>query len=177
MGPQRIPQVRIRGQDRAGCPDGAGCSRHAHKAGRGAGPSQGVREDLKLVRLHAKPLLVLLEQHGLEKGSTMIEKAYLRDKLLEQETDSKGRRIPRIAQYRDGKLVNRKAILPGHGAVTLETQQLTPSHVSLMTAIYKVACNLAQRCRADPGLVKTCKEEADRLGAFAQPNNASTPGN
>ena len=132
---------------------------------------------LKLVRLHAKPLLVLLEQHGLEKGSTMIEKAYLRDKLLEQETDSKGRRIPRIAQYRDGKLVNRKAILPGHGAVTLETQQLTPSHVSLMTAIYKVACNLAQRCRADPGLVKTCKEEADRLGAFAQPNNASTPGN
>jgi hypothetical protein len=128
---------------------------------------------LKLVRLYVKPLLSLLDKHGLERAGTMIEKAYLRDKLLEQETDSKGRKLPRTKRYRDDKLVEWKAVVPGHGAVSQETQQLTTSHISLLTSIYRSACNFAERCKVDPGLVKTCREEASRLETHAGSNTTN----
>jgi hypothetical protein len=118
---------------------------------------------LRLTRMNIKPLLDLVEEHGFEAARRMVEKAYLREKLLAQETDASGNNIPRRARFRGDKLVGQQAIVPGHGAVTLQTYELTPSHIRLLASVYRSACNFAQQAGGDAGLIETCREEAARL--------------
>ncbi len=126
---------------------------------------------LRMVRVNIKPLLNLLEEHGFEEARTLVEKAYLRDKLSRQETDPGGRRIPREERYKGGKPVKYWAVIPGHGAVTHETGELTPSHIRLLANVYVAACNFAQHVGADPELVETCRKEAEQLESFVQPQS------
>jgi hypothetical protein len=125
---------------------------------------------LKLTRIRIKPLLSILEEHGFEDGRRMIEKAYLRDKLLEMEHDQKGRRIPRRTFLRQGRrtVVNDRAVVPGHGDVSLQTQELTPTHIALLASVYRAACNFAELVGGDAQLIGACREEAARLESYIQ---------
>ena len=125
---------------------------------------------LKITRINIKPLLDLIEEHGFEVTRRMVEKAYLREKLLAQETDSSGNNIPRRAIFRGDKLVGQQAIVPGHGAVTLQTYELTPSHVRLLAGVYRSACNFAQQAGGDAQLIASCREEAERLESSIEPD-------
>ena len=131
---------------------------------------------LKLTRIRIKPLLNLLEKHGFEKGRKMIEKAYLRDRLLEMEHDEKGRRIPRRTLLRQGPrtLLSDEVVVPGHGDVSIQTQELTPTHIALLAAVYKTACNFAENVGADPDLVRTCRQEAAQLRSYIEPQDSET---
>jgi hypothetical protein len=124
---------------------------------------------LKMTRLNIRPLLDILEKHGFEEGRTMIEKAYLRDRLLKQKTDASGRTIPRAAMYGKGRIRDEKVVVPGHGAVTHQTQQLSTSHVWWIVWTYRAACNFAKHVKGDPRLIETCEEEASRLESCIEP--------
>jgi hypothetical protein len=127
---------------------------------------------LRLVRLSIKPLLDLLKEHGFEDGRGMIEKAYHSDRLLKQETDPTGRRIPRHERRRGvGKTVpwGASATIPGHGLVTPQTQELTHTHIRLLGCVYRAACNLAEHVGGDPNLIQSCRKEALELESFVEP--------
>jgi hypothetical protein len=125
---------------------------------------------LKLTQMKIKPVLILLKKHGFEEGKTMIEKAYHTDKLLKQEKDSRGRGIPRLAVYRGDEPVEEAAVIPGHGYVSLQTQELTPTHIRLLANVYRSACNFAQHVGANPDLIKTCRKEASQLESYVEPS-------
>ena len=126
---------------------------------------------LRLARIRIRPLLRLLEKHGFEEGRKMIEKAYLRDRLLEMEHDSRGRRIPNRKGLRQGQgtyLLNR-SVVPGHGEVSLHTQELTPTHIAFLASVYRLACSFAENVGGDPKLVEDCRREAAQLISFIEP--------
>jgi hypothetical protein len=118
---------------------------------------------LRMVRMNIKPLLDMIHQYGFNEARRMIEKAYLRDKLLQQERDSIGRILPRRTSYRGDRLVEEEAVIPGHGLITLQTQELTPSHITLLVAVYRSTCNFAERSGVNPELVEICRKEASQL--------------
>jgi hypothetical protein len=118
---------------------------------------------LRLVRMKVAPLHKLLGEHGFEKGRLMIEKAYLRDKLLKMDLDGEGRRIPRLAGYLGGRPEHESAMVPGHGYVSLNTQELTSGHVVLIAEIFRGACNFAEHVGVDEELVRACRKEADEI--------------
>jgi hypothetical protein len=124
---------------------------------------------LKLVRRRIKPLLNLLEEHGFNEGKMMVEKAYLKEKLLKQNTDPEGRAIPRIEIRRGEKLIDERAVVPGHGEVSLQTQELTPSHIRLLANVYRATSNFAEIAGGDPQLITICRKEADQLESYTQP--------
>jgi hypothetical protein len=127
---------------------------------------------LKLIRLSFKPLLELLEEHGFEDGRALIEKAYHRDRLLKQEIDSEGRRIPRHERRSNvGRTIpwGSSATIPGHGLVTTQTQELTYTQMRLIISVYRAACNLAEHVGGDPDLIETCREEASQLESYIEP--------
>jgi hypothetical protein len=99
----------------------------------------------------------------------MIEKAYHKDKLLKQEKDSKGRGIPYHAVYKGDKTVQEDAVIPGHGYVSLQTEELTPTHIRLLANVYKAACSFVQHVGGDQELVKACVEEASQLESYVEP--------
>ena len=124
---------------------------------------------LKLTRMRIKPVLNLLKKYGFKEGKTMIEKAYLKDKLLKQEKDSKGRGIPKHAVFKGDRPVQEGAVVPGHGYVSLQTEELTPTHIRLLANVYKAACSFAQYVGGDSELVKACGEEASQLESYVEP--------
>jgi hypothetical protein len=124
---------------------------------------------LKLVRLRIRPLLDLFEEHGFDDGRMMIEKAYLKEKLLKQRTDSDGRQLPGWEIRRGDKTLEERAVIPGHGEVSLQTQELTPSHVRLLVSVYRATCRFAEAAGGDAQLVETCRREASQLESFVEP--------
>ena len=124
---------------------------------------------LRLVRMNIKPLLDIIKQHGSNEARKMIEKAYLRDKLLQQKKDSTDRIIPRTTSFRGDKLVEEEAVIPGHGVITLQTQELTPSHIALLATVYRSTCNFAEQAGGDPQLIETCRKEAAQLESCVEP--------
>jgi len=128
---------------------------------------------LKLTRIRIKPLLSLLDEHGFEKGRRMIEKAYIRDRLLAMEQDQVDRRVPRRTLKRQGgsTTIADDMVIPGHGDVSPQTQELTPTHIGLITAVYESACNFAELVEGDAKLIETCREEAQRLKSYAETRN------
>ncbi len=131
---------------------------------------------LKLVRLYIRPLLDLLAEHGFEKGKTMIEKAYTKEMLLKMETDSHGRAIPR-AKIRSGdRIVDERAMIPGHGYVSYQTQELTPTLVRLVAGVYRRTCDFAEQAGVDPGLVAACRREANQLDIYVEPSTGQEQG-
>jgi DNA-binding Lrp family transcriptional regulator len=124
---------------------------------------------LKLVRLRVRPLLDIFEEHGFNDGRMMIEKAYLKEKLLKQRTDSDGRQLPGWEIRRGDKTLEERAVIPGHGEVSLQTQELTPSHVRLLASVYRAACRFAEIAGGDTQLVETCRREVSRLESFVEP--------
>ena len=129
---------------------------------------------LRMVRMNIKPLLDMIKQHGFNEARRMIEKAYLRDKLLQQEKDSMGRVIPRTTSFRGDKPVEAEAVIPGHGVITLQTQELTPSHITLLATVYRSTCNFAEQAGGDPQLIETCRKEAAQLESSVQPQPDQT---
>ena len=123
---------------------------------------------LKLTRNRIRPLLDLLEEHGFEEGKKRIEKAYLRDRLLEMKQDEKGRRIPRRTALRDEQR-RIQAVVPGHGEISLQTQELTTTHIAFLVSVLRTACNLVENAGGDPQLVNTCIQEADKLESYIEP--------
>jgi hypothetical protein len=111
-------------------------------------------------------MLDSLEEHGFEEGRKRIDKAYLRDKLLSQEWDSGGRRLLRYSTHIEEELVENRAIIPGHGLITRQTQEVTPSLIRIVANVYKAACNFAEQAGGDPKLVESCRSEASRLESF-----------
>jgi hypothetical protein len=126
---------------------------------------------LKLAQLTISPLLDLLEKHGFERGKEMIEKAYLRDKLLKEEVDPTGTRLPRLELHREGGLIDERIVVTGHGVVTQQTQELTPTHIRLTANAYRAACNFAQHVGGDPELVEKCRREALQLESYIEPQS------
>ena len=126
---------------------------------------------LKLTRIRIKPLLSLLEEHGFEKGRRMIEKAYIRDKLLSMDQEQGDRRIPRRTLIRQGRstTIHDDMVIPGHGDVSPQTQELTPTHIGLLVAVYETACNFAELVKGDVRLVEICRKEAQKLKSYAEP--------
>jgi hypothetical protein len=123
---------------------------------------------LKLTRIHIKPLLDLLVEHGYEQTRNMIQKAYLKDMLIRSEKDSEGRQIHRFTVYAGDVLEKDVAFVPGHGVVSEETQELTPSHIRLIANIYRTACDLCEELGGGQDLVEEFRSEADKLESFAE---------
>ena len=124
---------------------------------------------LKLVRLRVRPLLNLLEKHGFNEGKMMVEKAYLKDKLLKQRTDSKGRKLPGREIHHGDKVLQVRAVVPGHGEVSMQTQELTPSHIRLLSSVYRATCNFAEISGGDKTLIEDCRKEASKLESYVEP--------
>jgi hypothetical protein len=124
---------------------------------------------LRMVRMNIKPLLELIQQHGFDEARRMIEKAYLRDRLLEQERDSTGRILPSRRSYMGDRLVEHEAVVPGHGVITLQTQELTNSHIRLLAAVYRSTCSFAEQAGVNPEVVEACREEASQLESYIEP--------
>jgi hypothetical protein len=126
---------------------------------------------LKLIRIRVKPLLGILEEHGLDKGKKMIKKAYLREMLLDMEADEKGRPIPVRSLYQDqeGKQIRNLVVVPGHGDVSFQTQELTTTHIALLASIYRAACRFAERTGGNTQLIRTCRKETEQLESYIEP--------
>jgi hypothetical protein len=137
-----------------------------------AGLRSVVEKRLRLVRLHIEPLLRLLEKHGFDEGITMIEKAYHRDTLLRQEVDSAGRGIPKKVNLEGGKLFAERAVVPGHGIVSMQT--MTPTHLRVLASIYRSACNVVEQIGGDSSLIAACREEATQLESYLVPQPGQT---
>ncbi len=121
---------------------------------------------LRLTRQFMRPLIVLLEQNGYEKAIAVIEKAYLRDKLLKQAEDGDGRMVPRVGARIGEKTIWELAMVPGHGMVNNQTQELTPSHIRMAASIYRSACDFAEKVGVEEELVTNCRKEADEIESF-----------
>jgi hypothetical protein len=124
---------------------------------------------LRLARISIKPLLDLLLEHGYEETRNRIQKAYLKDMLIRLERDPEGRQIHRFTVYAGEALEKDVAFVPGHGVVSEETQELTPSHVRLIANIYRTACDLCEQLGGDDKLIDECRGEAAQLESFLVP--------
>jgi hypothetical protein len=88
------------------------------------------------------------------------------------EYDSDEKKIPRRKVRRQGRgtLLNEFVIIPGHGVVSLQTQELTPTHIALIASVYETACRFAENVGGDPDLIRTCREEAAQLLSYIAPD-------
>ena len=118
---------------------------------------------LKMIRMTVKPLLDLIKTHGFEEAITMIPKAYMKDKLLRKEQDSKNRIIPHFTYHRGEKPPDYIGIIPEHGLVTEATQELTPSHLSILISTYEAACRFSESSGGDAQLIESCRKDIKDL--------------
>jgi hypothetical protein len=141
---------------------------------------------LRLTRLMIRPLVKLLKEHGIKEGTRDIEKAHIRDKLLERAAGtgqaSKGETItsPNLVYARPkGIKTGPKedvpdvlgpdfAVIRGHGLVTAQTNELTPTHIRLVANVLRAACNFAELTKADPKMIKESRNEASFLDSVAE---------
>ena len=82
--------------------------------------------------------------------------------------DIRRRLLPSRKSYGEDRLVEHEAVAPGHGVITLQTQELTPSQITLLAAAYKSTCDFAEQAGANSGLVETCRKEASQLESYLQ---------
>ena len=112
---------------------------------------------LRLTDLSLKPLYDLINNFGYVEAKKRIEKGFLRDRLLETEN------VPRADVYWGERLLEKRRIVPQHGLVTLQTEELTPHHVRLAANILLAACRFAKLVGVDPERVKECSHKAQAL--------------
>jgi hypothetical protein len=141
---------------------------------------------LKLTRLMIQPLVDLLEEHGLDEARKMIQKANARDTLLERVADvgkPKGdaKIAPDFVYAKPEGIRGPKedipsilgpdfAVIKGHGLVTVQTNELTPTHIRLVANVLRAACNFAELTKADPRLIEESRNEASFLDSQAPEN-------
>jgi hypothetical protein len=112
---------------------------------------------LRLIELSLRPLYDEVSKLGFIEARKKIEKGLLRDRLLEMES-------PLSADiYWGERLLEKRRILPRHGLVTLQTEELTPSHVRLAANILLAACRFAEFVRVDSSRVNDCSRKARAL--------------
>ncbi len=140
-------------------------------------------KQLKLMRLMIQPLVKLIDQHGFPKAKRMIEKVYIKDRLLAESADAtpRGEMLVgkglvslanpidwagpgRVEPYVDGP---KWAIMAEHGVVTPQSEELTPTHLSLVASMLRRACDFAELAKGDPKLIEDCRREASFLDSQA----------
>jgi len=112
---------------------------------------------LRLTELSLQPLYDEVNKSGFIEARKRIEKGLLRDRLLEVES------VPRADIYWGERLLEKRRILPHHGLVTLQTEELTPSHVRLAANILLAACRFAEFVGVDSNRVNVCSRKARTL--------------
>lgn len=110
---------------------------------------------LRLTDLSLKPLYELINNFGYVEAKKRIEKGLLRDRLLETTEN-----VPRADVYWFDRLLEKRRIVPHHGLVTLQTEELTPNHVRLAANILLAACRFAHYMGVDPDKVEECSQKA-----------------
>jgi len=113
---------------------------------------------LRLTELSIQPLYDEIVKFGYEKAKRRIEKGLLRDRLLKTTDD-----VPRADVYWDKRLLKKYRILPSYGLVTLQTEELSPSHVRLAANILLAACRFAELVGVNPERIKECVHKAQVL--------------
>ena len=74
-----------------------------------------------------------------------------------------------------GEVLEKDVAFPGHGVVSEETQELTPSHVRLATSLYRSACSFAEMFGVDPEMVEECRKEADLIESYLPKDEGTSP--